>query len=152
MFSLFRKKSSSLFSAEEKEAIAAAIILAEKQTSGEIRVFIENKCRYIEATDRAAELFHQLNMHQTAERNGVLLYLAITDRQLGIWGDQGIHEKLGSTYWSKQVNVMLAAFNRADYTAGICECILEIGKALQLHFPYQGEKDKNELDNEVVFG
>ncbi|MFM1858349.1 MAG: hypothetical protein RLZ05_1409 [Bacteroidota bacterium] len=152
MFSLFRKRSSSLFSAEEKEAIAAAIVQAEKQTSGEIRVFIENKCRFIEATDRAVELFHQLNMHQTAERNGVLLYLAITDRQLAIWGDQGIHEKLGSTYWSEQVNAMLAAFNRADYTAGICTCILEIGNALQLHFPYQGEKDKNELDNEVVFG
>ncbi|NBX11509.1 MAG: TPM domain-containing protein, partial [Chitinophagaceae bacterium] len=56
MFSFFRKRSSSLFSAEEKEAIAAAIVQAEKQTSGEIRVFIENKCRYIEATDRAAEL------------------------------------------------------------------------------------------------
>lgn len=152
MFSFFRKRSSSLFSAEEKEAIAAAIVQAEKQTSGEIRVFIENKCRYIEATDRAAELFHQLSMHQTAERNGVLLYLAIADRQLAIWGDQGIHEKLGSTYWGEQVNGMLAAFNRADYTAGICTCILEIGKALRLHFPFQGEKDKNELDNEVVFG
>jgi len=152
LFSLFKKKSYSLFSTEEKEAIATAIILAEKQTSGEIRVFIENKCRFIEATDRAAELFHQLNMHQTAERNGVLLYLAITDRQLAIWGDQGIHEKLGSAYWIEQVNAILAAFNRADYSSGICTGILEIGKALQLHFPFQGEKDKNELDNEVVFG
>ena len=152
MFSLFRKNSTYLFSAEEKEAIAAAIIQAEKKTSGEIRVFIENKCRFIEATDRAAELFQQLNMHQTAERNGVLLYLAIADRQLAIWGDQGIHEKLGSIYWSQQVTAMLAAFNRADYTAGICTCILEIGKALQQHFPFHGEKDQNELDNEVVFG
>lgn len=141
-----------LFSAEEKEVIATAIVQAEQQTSGEIRVFIENKCKFIDATDRAAELFYQLGMQKTAARNGVLLYIAIKDRQLAIWGDEGIHQKLGSHYWIKQVDLILSAFNRTDYTVGICQCILEIGKALKIHFPFQGEKDKNELDNEVLFG
>lgn len=152
MFSLRSKKSVTLFSAEEKEVIATAIVQAEQQTSGEIRVFIENKCKFIDATDRAAELFYQLGMQKTAARNGVLLYIAIKDRQLAIWGDEGIHQKLGSHYWIKQVDLILSAFNRTDYTVGICQCILEIGKALKIHFPFQGEKDKNELDNEVLFG
>ena len=152
MFTLFRRKPAALFSAEEKEAIAAAISQAEQKTSGEIRVFIENKCRFVDATDRAAELFWQLQMQNTNARNGVLLYLAIEDRQLAIWGDQGIHDKLGSDYWTKQVSLISSAFNQNNYTLGLCQCIHQIGKALEMHFPYQGDADKNELDNEVVFG
>ena len=152
MITLFRKKPIALFSAEEKETIAAAIAQAEQKTSGEIRVFIENKCRFVDATDRAAELFFQLQMQNTIARNGVLLYLAIEDRQLAIWGDQGIHDKLGTTYWAQQVSSICSAFNKNNYTIGLCQCINEIGKALQSHFPYQGDADKNELDNEVVFG
>lgn len=152
MFSLFRKKPTALFSTEEKETIAAAISQAEQKTSGEIRVFIENKCRFVDATDRAAELFWQLQMQNTNARNGVLLYLAIEDRQLAIWGDQGIHDKLGSDYWTKQVSLISSAFNQNNYTLGLCQCIHEIGKALETHFPYQGDTDKNELDNEVLFG
>ena len=116
------------------------------------RVFIENKCRFVDATDRAAELFFQLQMQNTVARNGVLLYLAIEDRQLAIWGDQGIHDKLGTTYWAQQVSSICSAFNKNNYTIGLCQCINEIGKALQSHFPYQGDADKNELANEVVFG
>lgn len=152
MFTLFRRKSIALFSTEEKETIAAAISQAEQKTSGEIRVFIENKCRFVDATDRAAELFWQLQMQNTNARNGVLLYLAIEDRQLAIWGDQGIHDKLGSDYWTKQVSLISSAFNQNNYTLGLCQCIHQIGKALEMHFPYQGDADKNELDNEVVFG
>jgi len=152
LFTLFRRKSIALFSTEEKETIAAAISQAEKKTSGEIRVFIENKCRFVDATDRAAELFWQLQMQNTSARNGVLLYLAIEDRQLAIWGDKGIHDKLGSDYWTKQVSLISSAFNQSNYTLGLCQCIHEVGKALEMHFPYQGDADKNELDNEVLFG
>lgn len=152
MFTLFRRKPIALFSTEEKETIAAAISQAEKRTSGEIRVFIENKCRFVDATDRAAELFWQLQMQNTSARNGVLLYLAIEDRQLAIWGDQGIHDKLGSEYWAKQVSLICAAFNQNNHTLGLCQCIHEIGKSLEMHFPYHGDTDKNELANEVIFG
>lgn len=151
MFPFLHKRTSSFFLPEEKEAIAAAITQAEKNTSGEIRVFIENHCRFVDATDRAAELFCQLNMQQTVARNGVLLYLAIKDRQLAVWGDQGIHEKLGTAYWKGQVEKILAAFNQRNYSEGICSCINAIGEALQAHFPYDADNDQNELDNEVIF-
>jgi uncharacterized membrane protein len=151
LFSFFNKTTGQFFLPAQKEAIAAAIAQAEKNTSGEIRVFIENRCRFMDATDRAAELFFQLNMQQTAARNGVLVYLAIKDRQLAIWGDQGIHEKLGSVYWQGHVEKMLAAFNQNNFTEGICTCIQSIGQALQTHFPFDADHDKNELDNEVIF-
>lgn len=152
LFSFFNKKSSSFFSAQDRKAISEAIAMAEKRTSGEVRVFIESKCRYINAADRAAELFLQLDMHKTAARNGVLFYLAIKDHQLAVWGDQGIYEKLGTTYWQLQVEKIVSAFQAQDPTHGICASIQEIGFALHEHFPYEGSKDRNELSDELVFG
>ncbi|MBM3412033.1 MAG: TPM domain-containing protein [Bacteroidetes bacterium] len=133
-------------------AIQDAIGMAEKKTSGEVRVYIESKCSYINAADRAAELFLQLEMHKTAARNGVLFYLAIKDRQIAIWGDQGIHEKLGTAFWQLQVDRIISAFQAKDPTLGICLAIQEIGAALHTHFPYEGDKDKNELSDELSFG
>jgi uncharacterized membrane protein len=148
----FNKRASSLFTDQDRIAISDAIAMAEKKTSGEVRVFVESKCRYLDATDRAAELFHQLEMDKTEARNGVLFYLAMRDHQLAVWGDKGIHEKLGTRFWQLQIDKIIAAFHAADHTRGICASILEIGTALQAHFPYEGDKDKNELSDQVVFG
>jgi len=133
-------------------AIHGAIVVAEQKTSGEVCVYVESKCRYINAADRAAELFLQLEMHKTAARNGVLFYLAIKDRQVAVWGDQGIHEKLGTAFWQLQVDRIISAFQAQDPTPGICSGIQEIGTALHTHFPYGGDKDKNELSDELFFG
>lgn len=152
MFSLFNKQASSFFSEQDRKAISEAIELAERKTSGEIRVFIESRCRYIDAADRAAELFYQLEMDKTVGRNGVLFYLALRDHQLAVWGDQGIHEKLGTAFWRLQVDRIVAAFHAQDPIRGIRNSIQEIGAALQTHFPYEGDKDKNELSDELVFG
>lgn len=152
MFSFINKKASSLFTEQDRLAISEAIASAERKTSGEVRVFIESKCRYIDATDRAAELFFQLEMEKTAARNGVLFYLAVKDHQLAVWGDQGIHEKLGTSFWQLQIEKIITAFHKHNYTSGICASIQEIGTALQTHFPYEGEKDTNELSDQVVFG
>lgn len=148
----FQRRAQSLFSQEDKERLQEAIRSAEKRTSGEVRVYIENHCRYLEATDRAVELFAQLQMHQTELRNGVLIYLAIKDRQLAIWGDQGIHEKVGAPYWEEIVSSMLSSFDKKDFTNGLSNCIASIGEALSHHFPYDGSTDRNELSDEIVFG
>lgn len=131
-----------------KQAIAAA----EKSTSGEIRVFVESRCRYVEASDRAAELFLQLEMQKTEARNGVLIYLATKDQQLAIWGDQGIHDRLGDDYWQQRIHEMLSSFNKRDYIAGIISCIEQVGKALAVQFPYDRKSDQNELSDEIIFG
>src|ERR1700754_1592854 len=148
MLSLFRKKD--FFSPGENQLIVDAIRTAEKQTSGEVRVFVERRCRFVDPLDRAAELFFGLKMDQTAERNGVLVYVAIKDHQLAVLGDNGIHEKVGDEFWRKQVTKMISEFNRDNYSEGIARVVEDIGAALKHHFPYQGEKDKNELPDDIV--
>src|ERR1044071_416353 len=98
------QKRKPLFTPEENRQITEAIRQAEQQTSGEVRVFAESRCRYVDALDRAVEIFHGLKMNETADRNAVLIYVAIKDRQLAIFGDEGIHNKLGDEYWNRQVS------------------------------------------------
>lgn len=150
MFSLFKKKP--FFNEEEKQQIVAAVRAAEKRTSGEVRVFVESRCRYVDAIDRAAELFFRLEMDETADHNAVLLYVAMKDRQLAVFGDKGIHEKVGTEYWNKEVGLLISNFNKENYAEGISKCVEDIGKALHYFFPYDNDTDKNELPDDIVFG
>ncbi len=152
MFNWFNKKAADFFSIHEKERIVNAVKTAELQTSGEVRIFIESKCSFVNPLDRAKELFDELNMYNTAERNAVLLYIAMHHRQLAVFGDAGIYQKTGATFWDEQVKTMLHHFNSNDYVEGIAEVVLKIGKALQQHFPYNNMNDVNELPDDIVFG
>lgn len=140
-----------MLSAEENKQIVEAIRLSEKKTSGEIRVFVESNCSFINPMDRALEVFYGLKMNETDDRNGVLIYVAIKDRQLAIYGDEGINQRVDSTYWQNAVQLMKQAFKNEDYPAGICNAAKVIGETLQKEFPYTNE-DKNELPDEIVFG
>jgi uncharacterized membrane protein len=150
MFSFFKKKN--FFTAEEQQLIIEAIQNAERMTSGEVRVFVESKCSYMDAIDRAAELFFQLEMQKTDDRNAVLLYVAMKDRQLAVFGDEGIHKKVGDEYWNTEVKKMISNFNRENYAAGIAEVVKDIGGALTKNFPFNNDTDKNELPDDIVFG
>lgn len=152
MFGLFKKKPVDYFSAAEKQLIVEAIRQAELRTSGEVRIYVENHCRLVNPVLRAKEIFHSLNMSTTAERNGVLVYLAMKDKQLAVYGDEGIHAKVGHVFWETEVKKMLQHFNKQDYAAGIAEIIGDIGEALVNHFPYDAQTDKNELPDDIVFG
>lgn len=147
---LFKKKE--FFTEEEKQIVVDAVRKAEQRTSGEIRVFVENRCRYVNAIDRAVEIFENLQMHQTRLHNGVLVYVAIKDRQLAVFGDEGIHRKVGDEYWAGEVVKMIHAFNRDNIAQGIAQCVTNIGEALCTHFPYDKDADKNELPDDIVFG
>ena len=151
MLGIFRH-SKPFFSEQENQLIVTAIKTAEKNTSGEVRVFVEGKCKWVDAIDRAAELFFQLKMDQTHQRNAVLVYIAVKDRQLAVFGDEGIHQKLGNEYWDRVVSEMLSQFDKNDFGKGIADCVLQIGEALHTYFPYDGKTDKNELPDEIVFG
>ena len=150
MFSFFKKKD--FFTAEEQQLIIEAIRNAERRTSGEVRVFVESKCSYMDAIDRAAELFFQLEMQKTDDRNAVLLYVAMKDRQLAVFGDEGIHKRVGNEYWNNEVQKMISNFNRENYAAGISEVVKDIGEALTKNFPFNNATDKNELPDDIVFG
>jgi uncharacterized membrane protein len=145
------KKKKEFFTAEQQSQIVEAIKKAERNTSGEVRVFIESRCKYVDAVDRAKEIFFNLKMDATKDRNAVLLYLALDDHQLALFADEGIYQKLGAGYWNKEVKKIIGAFSKDDYTGGICGVVQDIGEALQAEFPYE-RSDKNELPDEIIFG
>lgn len=139
-------------SEKDEEQIVAAIRAAEKNTSGEVRVYVESRCRFVDPVDRAMEVFYGLKMDKTDEHNGVLIYVALKDRQLAVYGDESIHVKVGKEYWQNAVKRMLQHFNKENHVTGICETVTTIGATLQKEFPYQPNDDKNELPDAIVFG
>jgi uncharacterized membrane protein len=146
----FKKKD--FFSEEEKKQIVAAIQEAEKQTSGEIRVYVESRCRYVDPLDRAIQVFAFLNMGKTSARNAVLIYVATKSRQLAIFGDQGIHEKVGDEFWRSEIMKILSQYRREHVAGAISKVVKDIGDALKYHFPYDRQTDINELPDDIVFG
>jgi uncharacterized membrane protein len=146
------QKQKEFFSAEEKQRVVAAIQKAEQRTSGEVRVFVESRCRFVDAIDRAKELFFQLSMDRTVERNGTIVYVAVKDKQAAVFGDEGIHQKVGQKYWEVAINKMMVCFKQANLADGIEQAVFTIGEALYQNFPYNRETDKNELPDDIVFG
>ena len=138
------------FSKEEKEKIKAAVKESELNTSGEIRVHIDNHCKG-EVMDRAAWWFGKLEMQKTELRNGVLFYLAVKDKKYAILGDAGINAKTPDDFWDNIKEEMLGDFQQGDFTKGLTQGILMAGSALKEHFPYQDD-DVNELSDDISFG
>ena len=151
IFSIFNKKKE-FFSAEDKKQIVEAIRLAEKATSGEIRIYVESKNPFVDAIDRAAEIFYKLKMQKTEHRNAVLLYIAMDHQELALFADEGIYQKAGAEYWNKAVAEMIGKFSKVNISNGIEECVRMIGQTLQEKFPYDATTNKNELPDDIVFG
>lgn len=141
---------SDLFTKNEKEQIIKAVSDAELKTSGEIRVHIEQNCKE-DVLDRAAYVFERLKMHKTAQRNGVLFYLAMADHRFAILGDAGINKVTPDDFWDKIKEKMQDLFKEDNFTGGLIQGIRMAGDALKKHFPYQ-EDDVNELSNDISFG
>jgi uncharacterized membrane protein len=150
LFPLFKKKA--FFSAEEQKVIVDAITAAEKETSGEVRIFVESKNEFMDPLDRAKEIFAKLEMQKTKHRNAVLLYIATEHKELALLGDEGIYTALGKSYWDTAVKNMIAHFAGNNIVAGVEQCIKEIGQTLKTKFPFDPLEDKNELPNDIVFG
>jgi len=146
------QKKKDFFTEEERQQLVDAIQKAEHQTSGEVRIFVESRCRYVDALDRAKEIFFSLKMNETALRNGTLIYVAVKDKQAAVFGDEGIHQKVGAQYWEDEVTKMLFQFRNQKLADGICQGIYDLGEALKFYFPYHSDTDKNELPDDIVFG
>src|ERR1051325_10806905 len=121
-------KRKEFFTREEQERIVNAIRQAEQQTSGEIRVYTESHCRFVNPLDRAAEIFWGLKMDLTKDRNGVLVYIAMKDHQFAILADQCIHEKVGQAFWEQEVSVMKTHFSRAHPAEAIEAVVNDVGR------------------------
>ncbi len=136
------------------KAVVHAIVAAEAQTSGEIRVHLERRVprrrdnKQGDVFQRAHEVFSHLGMHRTAERHAVLIYLALEDRRLAIVGDEGIHGRVGDPYWARVRDLMVEKLKAGAPRDALLAAIHQVGRALQEHFPRR-PGDSNELSDQV---
>jgi uncharacterized membrane protein len=137
-----------VLSAEQQARVVDAIRLAELNTSGEVKVHLERFCKG-DALDRAKEKFAKLNLHNTALRNAVIVYVAVEDRKAAIFGDEGIHAKVDADYWKTELDMMLAHFKKGEYAEGLIQVVTDIGEKLKAEFPYNADTDTNEVSNEI---
>ena len=128
-------KASTFFTKEQQAQILAAVKEAENETSGEIRVHIETFCDE-DVLDRAAWIFKKLSMHNTAERNGVLFYLAVSDRKFAVIGDVGINSKVPEGFWDDVKDLLQTKFREGRFSEGLSEGIILAGMHLKRHFPH----------------
>ncbi|SEG01937.1 TPM domain-containing protein [Flavobacterium urumqiense] len=135
---------------EEELAIVEAIRMAEKNTSGEIRVHIEKTTSKV-PFDRALEVFHELRMDETQLQNGVLIYLAVADKKFVICGDKGINDLVADDFWDTTKEIMKNHFKNGNFKQGLIDGILIAGEQLKKYFPWQ-DGDTNELSNEISKG
>lgn len=139
-----------VFSSEEQDKIIHAINLAEAKTSGEIRVAVERKLKG-DVMERAQFFFNKLGMHDTINKNGVLIYIAVDDHKFAIIGDIGINQKVGNDFWNSTKDLMVSYFRKNELVEGLIQGIYSAGKQLKTFFPV-AEDDINELPNEIEFG
>ena len=137
------------FSRKEKKQIADAIYEAERNTSGEIRVHLESKAQG-PIYGHAQKVFQRIGMTKTAQRNGVLIFLATGSKKFAVLGDVGINEKVPEGFWNDVVAIMREHFKQNKFAEGISEAVLRIGEKLKAHFSYQ-TNDKNELPDNISY-
>jgi uncharacterized membrane protein len=143
------------FTDDEQRRLREAIVGAEQRTSGEIRLHLERDVprRKAVAGDpylRAREVFAKLGMHQTAERNGVLFYLATRSRRFAVLGDEELHKVVGEGFWTEIRDLLAQDFAQDRFVEGLCTGITLAGERLRAHFPRQDD-DVNELSDDISF-
>lgn len=132
----------------EHDKIVAAIRTAEAKTSGEIRVFL-SRHQPEDAVAAAQTQFERLKMHQTKQRNGVLIFVAPAAHKFAVVGDSGVHAKCGDAFWRTVADEMSTRFKKGDFTSGILHAIEKAGSLLAEHFPCK-PGDKNELPDDIA--
>jgi uncharacterized membrane protein len=135
---------------EEEMEIIEAIRIAERNTSGEIRVHIEQKYEG-DIYNHALEVFHYLKMDNTLQRNGVLIYVAVDNKSFVIFGDEGINEKVNTNFWNSTRDKIQQQFKNRNFKQGLIDGIVEAGEELSKYFPWL-HGDRNELDNKISKG
>lgn len=137
------------FTDEQITNLEETIKQAELLTSGEIRIHIESGDG--NPITRGEEVFVDLGMDKTSERNGILFYLALQTKRFAVLGDEGIHARVGQEFWNSIRDVMLEEFRFGRFVEGLTAGVISAGNSLQNYFPASPE-DKNELPNTISFG
>lgn len=140
-------KTEEFLSSKDEEEIIEAIRTAEKNTSGEIRIHLEESSKG-DITNRALEVFYTLKMDNTKLQNGVLIYVAIADKSFAIYGDKGINDVVATNFWDSTKDIMQTHFKLGHFKQGLIDGVLKAGEQLEKHFPWH-EDDIDELSNEI---
>jgi len=135
---------------DEEKMVVESIKNAEKNTSGEVRVHIE-KSTSKHPLERAQEVFYNLNMQNTKQRNGVLLYVATDTKQFAIIGDEGINKLVTESFWEFEKRLITHYFTIGKNAKALMDGIQLIGEKLKMYFPYEKD-DTDELSNEISKG
>ena len=135
---------------EEETEIIEAIRIAERNTSGEIRVHIEQNYNG-DIFNHALEVFHFLKMDNTLQRNGVLIYVAVNNKSFVVYGDKGINEKVGENFWNSTRDKIQQHFKNGNFKQGLIDGVSKAGQELYEYFPWE-HGDRNELDNTISKG
>ena len=134
---------------EEDRRIVEAIKQAELNTSGEIKVHIENRCQG-DVERRSIVVFNHLKLNETQLRNGVLIYLAVKDHKFAILGDEGINKVVEDGFWNDVKDLMQAHFKEGRFAEGLEQGIMRCGEKLKTYFPYQSD-DINEIPDDISY-
>lgn len=134
---------------EQDRRVVEAIKQAEMNTSGEIKVHIENRCKG-DVEERSIAIFNRLKLNETKLRNGVLIYLSVKDHKFAILGDEGINEVVEDGFWNDVKDLMLNHFRDGHITEGLEQGIQRCGEKLKSFFPYQTD-DINEIPDEISY-
>lgn len=134
---------------EEDQRVVEAIRQAERNTSGEIKVHIENRCKG-DVEQRSLFIFDKLKLNKTQLRNGVLIYLAIKDHKFAILGDKGINDMVEDGFWNDVKDLMLNQFKEGRFAEGLEQGIMRCGEKLKAYFPYQSD-DINEIPDDISY-
>ena len=118
----------------QHDQIVTAIHEAEHKTSGRIGVSISLK-HVLDPVPAAQKEFLRLRMDKSAERNGVLIFVAPRAHAFAVIGDEGVHVKCGDPFWRELAESMGGHFRKAEFTEGIVHGIAAAGKLLAEHFP-----------------
>lgn len=140
-------------------------LVADSETghSGEIRIYVEaglplsylwQPASTAQITrERALAVFGELRVWDTAQNNGVLIYLLLAERRIEIVADRGLNERVPPGTWSRMVESMSGAFRDGDFEGGLARAVREVSALLHRHFALTGDSpNPNELPNEPMLG
>ena len=106
-----------LLKRSDEREIVEAIRMAETNTSGEIRIHVEQKSE-VPPYDRARELFEFHKMNNTRQANGVLIYVCVKGKGLAILGDRGINDVVPANFWDSTKECILGHFRNNKFKQG----------------------------------
>lgn len=134
---------------QQEQTVIDAIAEAENQTSAELRIHLDERCKG-DPLKRAAKVFQKLGMNQTKLQNGVVIYVAVEDRKAAVFGGKGIHEQVDEDYWQDVLDIILTRFKKGEFEEGLVKAVDKVSKKLTEFFPIQAG-DVNELSDDISY-